>query len=116
MHRLVSRYPEDELSDEGRRLRAEYLEAAAVMAPPKTVTVTRWNADYDESDPRIQTMDPKGTVLKHQPGMEMVVYPGCFRDGSYMSDENGRIYDQANELFAILERFVAAACPSDGAP
>jgi len=82
MHQLMLSYPEDKLTPEMRGIRQEYLDAAKGVFPEaKTVTATRWNADYSESDPRITMLDPKKRVLRGQPTMEMSIYPVRFADG-----------------------------------
>ncbi len=116
MHRLVSSYPESELNAEARRLREEYLEAAKCLPPPREKTVTRWNARYDESDPRVMIMDPKGVVLRKEPTMTLPVYPHRFTDRSLIASGMGRVYTRGEELFRQLERFVAAAFPRAEVP
>ncbi len=114
MHRLVSSYPESELNAEARRLREEYLEAATCLPPPREKTVTKWNARYDESDPRVMIMDPKGVVLRKEPTMTLPVYPHRFTDGSLIASGMGRVYTRGEELFRQLERFVAAVFAEAG--
>jgi len=111
MHRLVSSYPVEELSPEARRLRETYLKSATCLPAPQEVTVTRWNAGYDESDPRIMMMDPEGRVLRGQPTMKLAVYPWQFDDGTPTFDHGVFISERAKSLFSQLERFVVAAFP-----
>jgi hypothetical protein len=110
MHRLVLTYPESRLSEEARRLRQEYLDSATkVLPPPREIQVTAWNANYEESDPRISIMDPKRRVLTGQPRMTIPVYPWTFTDGTRISEFGGHTSEKAKELFGRLESFVNAA-------
>ena len=107
MHRLVLSFPEEQLTDEARLVREDYLQLAECLPPPEVITVTRnWAAYYDESDPRVTVFDPKGRVLSGEPTMEMVVHAYVFTDGEEISNPEGRVSDRADALFRELRRFV----------
>lgn len=108
MHRLVSSYPESKLSAEARKLRQEYLQSAECLPEPREITVTRWNAGYSESDPRIVVYDAE-PVLDRQPTMNLPIYPHYFTDHVLFDVDTER----ANALLDKLEAFVRAAYPDE---
>ena len=117
MHRLVSSYPVQKLNDRARRLREAYLKTARCLPPCRQIAVTKWQAKYDETDPRLLKIPrQKGSLLRAEPNMKMVLYPARFTDGSYTSDPNGTVSKKARELFRQLEEFVVAAFPDPKAP
>ncbi len=115
MHRLMLSYPEGELTSELRHVREEYLAAVdGILPEPRTETVTKWHADYSESDPRVVLFDPKKQVLRDQPRMEMRIYPVRFVDGESFTRSMGRPSERTMKLFLKIKRFVQLAFPESG--
>ena len=84
------------------------------MPEPREIVVTKWNADHDDSDPRMPVMDPKRRVLVGQPKTTLALWPWRFKDGSFISDDNGTPHEQAGRLFAQIEAFVKEGFPNSG--
>ncbi len=114
MHQLMLSYPEASLTDQSRRVRQEYLAAAAeVFAEPKKVGVTKWHADYAESDPRILMGDPKKGVLQDQPMMMMRIYPVRYLNGQDYTDSMWVPSEASLKLFEKVKNFTELTFPAD---
>lgn len=114
MHRLVQSFPEEQLSAEARRIRADYLQLAQCLPPPQEVGAAKsWISRYDESEPRIVIADPQRKMLRGEPTMRIMVYPARFRDGTVISDVYGQMCEEGEILMEQLRRFVKAAYPED---
>jgi len=107
MHQLILSYPQARLTPQSRRIRDEYLAATKGVFPePEKVIVTRWQADYSESDPRVVLLDPGKKVLRDQPTMEMRIYPVKFADGQRMTESMSRPTQRTMKLFEQIKQFV----------
>jgi hypothetical protein len=113
MHRLLQSFPDKELSPQARDIRENYLEMTSeLLPPPEEITVTQsWHSKYDESDPRIQIVDPEKNILIKESTMKMAVYPYRFIDGTRMARIEGKESEKTKLLFEELERFIEAAYP-----
>jgi hypothetical protein len=113
MHRVIASLPQDKLGPRERAAREKYMAWANRHLPPaKEIEVSSWNADYDESDPRVRFMDPDGTVLRGQRTIRMVVYPHRFVDSTPMQKYPAapylpeRVQEWAESLCALAELIV----------
>jgi peroxiredoxin len=107
MHQLILSYPEAKLTPQSRRIRDEYLAATKGVFPePEKVIVTRWQADYSESDPRVVLLDLGKKVLRDQPTMEMRIYPVKFADAQRMTESMSRPTERTMKLFEQIKQFV----------
>jgi len=107
MHQLILSYPEARLTPQSRRIRDEYLAATKGVFPePEKVIVTRWQADYSESDPRVVLLDLGKKVLRDQPTMEMRIYPVKFADGQRITESMSRPTQRTMKLFEQIKQFV----------
>jgi hypothetical protein len=105
-------FPEEMLKTETRQIRDNYFEIAKCLPEPKILTVTKnWASTYDETDPRIQVLDPTRIVLTSEPRMEMLLYPYRFKDGERISDSDG-VSERGKKLFRELEMFVTVQFPN----
>ncbi len=119
MHRLVTGYPEQALSEQARQARDEYLRSISGLLPPprQETVVCSWKSDNDESDPRIAIADPKRHVLADQQTMTINIYSASYTEGEaddrfgiskLITDPWNRIPERTQQLFQKLERFVTA--------
>lgn len=87
MHRLISTLPKSRIPASAA---AEYDRYAAWSAKnlqkPFRFMGSRPSASYDESDPRIRIMDPRGLLLDDQPKMELYTWPMQWTDGTDMQE------------------------------
>lgn len=113
IHRLVSGYRAERLTSQARGIHKEYLRwAKSEIPPPLKFSCSRWDADYDESDPLVQILDPNGIVLRDQPKIELVVYPTRFMDGEPMQDgHTQKVAEKSKVWFTKLAQFVETAYP-----
>ena len=114
-HRLISSYPEHLLNSNAVRAQQAYMnEASRLIGSFEIRQVSRWDAPYDESDPRIALMDPNGNVLTDVPAMEMAYYPSSLTNGQMVADGNGIFSDSGESLAKLQLEFIRSL--SGGTP
>ena len=118
MHRLVSNYPQERLTEQTRALRDAHLKWAEENLPPmQVITGTSWNSDYQESDPLVRIIDPRGVVLWDQRKIQLVVYPHEFGDGEdfrWMLED--KVDERTQRWLDQIRQFVKAAYPDANLP
>jgi hypothetical protein len=103
IHRLIETYPSTKMSDNAQRAHDTYIAWANQHVPPvRMARVTTSSAQYDESDPAIQILDPQRLVLRDQPSMEMPYYPTVQGFDARFGSE------YLDNWFESIEEFVAS--------
>jgi hypothetical protein len=109
MREIIKKIPETSLSQESRTIRTTFLkEADDNLNAPRETTVTTWNAQWDESDPRLVMMRTGSEILKNQPTMQIRIYPDSFKDGKKIGDAEGVASSRALLLFKLAVRLTKA--------
>ncbi|MCD6406157.1 MAG: hypothetical protein J7M19_10055 [Planctomycetes bacterium] len=119
MHKLICRYPEGRLSGEAAGLRSRYIEEAKGYMydwPYEQLRVLKWNALYEEADPRLLMFDPKWESIKSEPATTMTLYPWMFKGGGWISDLIFGTSDKATSLYNEAVLFINAAYPDEALP
>jgi len=110
MHRLISEFPEQRLSEQARALREVHLEWARANLPPATVIIRRtWHSD-SRHRPKPETLLPGEPVIREEGKIKLVLYPHMFSDGQ---EFDGTIEDRVDERTQAwldhIEQFINAA-------
>ncbi len=109
MREIITNVPESSLNGPSRDLRAAFLkEAGNSMSVPRVTTATSWEAQWDESDPRLTVLGTGSELLKYQPTMQMGLYPDAFKDGKLIGDEEGVASPRAAKLLHLAAQLAEA--------
>jgi hypothetical protein len=104
MHLLVKAYPEQALSSKARELRLVYLKQAQGIPEPKSILVSKWDADFDSTDPRARLLG-RELPLGAAETSSMRLFPG---ELSKFESEDRVLRGNITALAKLIKSFVAA--------
>jgi len=109
MHRLLGTLPKSKMPASAAAEYDRYAAWSAEHVPqPIRFMGSGPSASYDESDPRIRIMDPRGLLLDDQPKMQLYFWPMRWTDGTDMQEYPAAPYlnERTRQWFALMKPII----------